>query len=551
MSAGTTGRVTDVPRLARLCLAAAIALAGVVSPIATPALGAAAQRPSHTSGTLPLGATDLPEVRSTTTLQPGVTLTTISRGVPDTTDTWTVEVSSPDLSNPDPDAPKIAITDQTEADQTAATLSGVGLSPRVGAVYTPRTADTGGLLGYRVRVGAFDTQAAAASTAAQVAAAGFGASTVYTGWDDDAGAPPTRGPWHLDVLRIDPKRFTGRLAGDYGPDFVNRETTSSLAQAAGATAAINAGFFVLDPAAGAPGDPAGVGVYQGRLESETTNGRPAFLVHDDTGKGAIVRLWWHGSVTGAQGDSLALSGLNRVPGLIRNCGEPGDSPLSRPQQDVTCTKPDEVVAFDNAYGTTTPSGPGAEVVLNASGKIVAINTTRGTTVPAGGHTVQAIGSAADQLLALANRSTSLSIHSALYRQNGNRLHLRSDESIFNGAPVLVLRGKVHATPNRDGAVHPGQPSFYYGWAHKRNPRTFAGIDRHGRLVLVTADGRSTNSLGLSISEEAAVAQSLGMRTAMNLDGGGSTTMVVNGAVINAPSDATGERPIGDALEILP
>jgi hypothetical protein len=534
-----------------LGVATAALLAVSTATVAVGAPPATAHHRSATTSGLPLGASDLPETRTITTLQPGVTLTTINRGVADTTDTWTVEVSSADASNPDPDAPKIVITDKTEADQTAAQLTGAGLSPRVEAVYTPRTADTGGLLGYRVRVGSFDTQAAAAPTAAQVTAAGFGASTVYTGWDDDAGAPPSRGPWHVDVLTIDPKRFTGRLAGDYGPDFVNRETTSSLASAAGATAAINAGFFVLDPAAGAPGDPAGVGVYQGRLESETTNGRPALVVHDDTAKAAIVRLWWHGSVAGAHGDSLGLSGLNRVPGLIRNCGEPGDAPLSRPQQDVTCTKSDEVVAFDNTYGATTPSGPGAEVVLSASGKIVAVNSSRGTTVPAGGHTIQAIGSAADQLLALAQRSESLSIHSALYRQNGSELHLRADESIFNGAPVLVQRGKVHATPNQDGAVHPGQPSFYYGWAHKRNPRTLAGIDRQGRLVLVTADGRSTNSLGLSISEAAAVAKSLGMRSAMNLDGGGSTTMVVNGAVINAPSDAAGERPIGDALEVLP
>ena len=38
---------------------------------------------------------------------------------------------------------------------------------------------------------------------------------------------------------------------------------------------------------------------------------------------------------------------------------------------------------------------------------------------------------------------------------------------------------------------------------------------------------------------------------MNLDGGGSTTMVIDGDVINQPSDATGERPVGDALLILP
>ncbi|MGW6159705.1 phosphodiester glycosidase family protein, partial [Streptomyces sp. NPDC055144] len=43
----------------------------------------------------------------------------------------------------------------------------------------------------------------------------------------------------------------------------------------------------------------------------------------------------------------------------------------------------------------------------------------------------------------------------------------------------------------------------------------------------------------------------GLRDAINLDGGGSTTMVAGGGVINAPSDATGERPVGDALLILP
>jgi exopolysaccharide biosynthesis protein len=100
-------------------------------------------------------------------------------------------------------------------------------------------------------------------------------------------------------------------------------------------------------------------------------------------------------------------------------------------------------------------------------------------------------------------------------------------------------------------VEPAGPSFYYGWVHKRNPRTVAGVDARGRLVLITADGRSTDSLGLSIPETAAVAKSLGLRQAMNLDGGGSTTMVVNGSVLNSPSDAAGERPIGDALLLLP
>ena len=44
---------------------------------------------------------------------------------------------------------------------------------------------------------------------------------------------------------------------------------------------------------------------------------------------------------------------------------------------------------------------------------------------------------------------------------------------------------------------------------------------------------------------------LGMREAVNLDGGGSTTMAVDGRVVNRPSDAAGERPVGDAILVLP
>ena len=83
------------------------------------------------------------------------------------------------------------------------------------------------------------------------------------------------------------------------------------------------------------------------------------------------------------------------------------------------------------------------------------------------------------------------------------------------------------------------------------PCTIAGIDGQGRTVLVTVDGRSTEDLGLSVPEAARLARSLGLVDAINLDGGGSTTMVVNGSVISRPSDATGERPVGDALVISP
>lgn len=497
---------------------------------------------SHRHG-LPLGPANLPETRTTRTLAPGVTLTTIHRGMPDHTATWTVEIAIPSGSgSPDPDAPAAALKDEATASATADRLRAAGLDARVEPVPTPRLFDAGGNnLGYRVRVGAVQTKAEADALRTQVIAAGLTGSSIYTGWDgepdDIAGST---GPWSVQVLTIDPRRARGALRATYGPDLERRETTSALA--AGAIAGINAGFFVLDPAAGAPGDPAGVAAYDGRFVSEPVAGRPALLVRDDARGTSVVRLGWRGSVAG-----LPLDGLNRVPGLIRNCGGRGDAPTDLPRHDFTCTDADELIAFDGSYGASTPAGPGAEVVLDRHERVTAVLAARGVAVPAGGRTIQATGALADRLRAVAHIGSKLSVRSWLVDSAGRPVAVGRRTSIVNGGPELVRDGRLHATPQRDGMVQAGNPSFYYGWAHKRNPRTLAGVDAYGRTVLITADGRSTTSLGLGIGEAAAVARSLGLRNAINLDGGGSTTMVVDGQVINTPSDATGERPVGDAL----
>jgi len=512
------------------------ALAGVALLGATLHAPAAADRDRG----LPLGPHGLAETRTTETLRPGVTLTTIVRGAPDPANTWTVEVAVPAAGNdPDPDAPPTAIADRAHADALVVELTTAGFAPRVEDVTTPRLADfAGGSLGFRVRVGNHATKAAADTVLAQVKAAHFTASTVFTGWD---GAPTDRGPWVVQVLTIDPRTFRGDLVGDFGPDLERRETTSVLAAAKGATAAVNAGFFVLDPAAGAPGDPAGVGVYDGRLLSETTNGRPAFVFDADARHAAVDRYTWSGTVASGQ-RKLTLDGLNRVPGLIRNCGGTGDTPTDHPLHDTTCTDADELVAFTADYGASTPTGPGVEAVLDRHGRVVELRAPRGGALPVGATSVQATGTQAAALRGLAEKGR-LTVKT--------RLDGRRGDTILNGGPELVRDGRQHATPNADGMVRPGDPSFYYGWAAKRNPRTIAGVDDRGRVVLATVDGRSTASLGLSIAESAAVADALDMRDAINLDGGGSTTMVTNGQVINKPSDATGERPVGDAILILP
>ena len=68
--------------------------------------------------------------------------------------------------------------------------------------------------------------------------------------------------------------------------------------------------------------------------------------------------------------------------------------------------------------------------------------------------------------------------------------------------------------------------------------------------MVTVDGRSAKSVGVTLEELAALMKELGAAHAMNFDGGGSTTMVVRGKVVNSTSDATGEREVGSALLVL-
>jgi exopolysaccharide biosynthesis protein len=98
----------------------------------------------------------------------------------------------------------------------------------------------------------------------------------------------------------------------------------------------------------------------------------------------------------------------------------------------------------------------------------------------------------------------------------------------------------------------GQVSF-----RARNPRTAVGLANKGRrLLLVVIDGRQPNySLGTSLRETAEIMLALGARDAINLDGGGSSALVFRDStrtmrVANKPSDAGGERAVGDALAIV-
>ncbi|MET8145542.1 phosphodiester glycosidase family protein [Sphaerisporangium sp. NPDC005288] len=311
---------------------------------------------------------------------------------------------------------------------------------------------------------------------------------------------------------------------------------------------VTGGFFLTSGADGVQGTMAGA--YGGELTSMASGARAALILKDGGRHPRIADLTT--TVTARAGRAAyAVQGLNRTPGLLRNCGRPGAAPTSEPRQDLTCTLADDLVRFTGAYGHDLPSGPGTQVVLDAKDRVVSLGARGGAVAPA--QTVlQGVGAAGGWLTAHAEPGKRITVTEVVREAGGRRVELGPDDSVVSAAPTLVEDGRVHIDAVAEGTVDPADLSFGFAWANNRQPRTMAGVDGRGRLLLATVDGRlSGGSEGFTLAEGAAFMRSLGAVRAINLDGGGSTAMAVNGALVNHPSDATGERPVGDTVQVLP
>ena len=115
------------------------------------------------------------------------------------------------------------------------------------------------------------------------------------------------------------------------------------------------------------------------------------------------------------------------------------------------------------------------------------------------------------------------------------------EDVVTTGPMLLIAGSI-------------EPVRADKFNTNRHPRTAVGRRADGTVLLVTADGRNSQAAGLSMTELQQVMVALGCIDAINLDGGGSTTMVVRGQIVNHPCDnkqfdAAGERPVANAIVV--
>jgi exopolysaccharide biosynthesis protein len=108
-------------------------------------------------------------------------------------------------------------------------------------------------------------------------------------------------------------------------------------------------------------------------------------------------------------------------------------------------------------------------------------------------------------------------------------------------PSLIRNGRTLVTSDEEIFFNTPIPNVH--------PRTAAGVDADGFLLLLVVDGRQAQSRGVSLEDLAAILEDLGAVDALNLDGGGSSSFVVNGQLLNRPAGSPEEREVVSSVAI--
>jgi Phosphodiester glycosidase/FlgD Ig-like domain len=198
--------------------------------------------------------------------------------------------------------------------------------------------------------------------------------------------------------------------------------------------------------------------------------------------------------------------------------------------------------FTPAWGGLTPRTRGAvEVVLQGfppatlggdlTGTVAAVTRGGRSAIPRGGAVLQARGDTRAKLLAEAPVGATVRVRLRVADLPEGALNA------IGGGPVLVRNGLP---------VRRANEAFTLDQTARRHPRTAVGQLADGGFLFVVADGRSSRSAGLTTWAMARTMANLGAVTAMNFDGGGSSTISFDGSVLNTPSDGS-PRPVANGL----
>lgn len=335
---------------------------------------------------------------------------------------------------------------------------------------------------------------------------------------------------NMNLLRLDLTKV--RLDVVHAMDAaIGTEKTSSIAARHGAFAAINAGFFRLDTSIFA-GDAAGALQIDGRMWSESANDRVGLIINNRRifAPVLIEHLRFNFSIyifrPGKGGiGRIEASGVNRE------------------------RKKGEIIIFTPEFHRTTlTNSDGVEVIVRKN-KCTDFRAASGNNlIPADGFVISAETSRVSELVKFSKCNDRFDLRPSLTTvDKSGKLRLlfypETLEDAVAGVPQLIKDGKIDITWEQEKTTK--------SFVETRHPRTAIAMLKGGKFLIITVDGRSEASGGIGLQDLAEYLLSLGATDAMNLDGGGSTTMFVDGKVVNHPSDKEGERKVSDVILVTP
>lgn len=329
-------------------------------------------------------------------------------------------------------------------------------------------------------------------------------------------------PWNIYVLEIDMSvpynsietiKANDRLAG--------YEKTSSMARRRSypghiAVGAINGDFY------GGTGIPINIQVRDGKILRRP--GISSAIGFTDQQSPTIARFNFSGLVKKGSA-TRTINGVNETRGT------------------------DQLILFNKFLGATTGTNSyGTEVALqnitpwyaNDTVVCVVVNKLSGVGNMAIGDSVTILsgnGTAGTWL------NNNLSVGDTVKVYQGLSPGLGRIKEVIGGLPKIVHFGADYVD---QGYLEEGGPSHTY----ERHPRTAVGFSQDSsKIYFVAVDGRSAQSIGMTLHELADFMQRIGVYHAVNLDGGGSTTFVVRDSIMNVVSDGL-ERTVSNSLAVF-
>ncbi len=243
------------------------------------------------------------------------------------------------------------------------------------------------------------------------------------------------------------------------------------------------------------------------------------------------------SAIGINSDGTAIFGRIKYEGKVTMGGETHEVTGVDCEREVNA-----LVIYNRLFGERTRTNDyGTEFVVE-NGVVTAIFVKQGNNyIPPHGYIISAHGhAAADFINVQVGDPAVLEENFINADQTGD---FNQSDYIVAAGPRLVKAGEVYVTS--------GEEKFPPDIAIGRAPRSAIGVTQYGDYIFAVVDGRQEHSKGCTLEEWAEILRTkFGAVDAINLDGGGSTELIVKGEIVNSPCYGY-ERKVGSIISILP